>query len=280
MSRKHLIRHPGPPATDRRRIVPGHAQRIELALPAGAVLMEAVAAAVGELGCDCAILLLDGLEVGPYHYVMPTLDSPDGRRAAWYSATHSGDRATLEHATATVGRRNGDWWLHCHAVWDSETGRQKAGHLLPDRITIAAPGRATAFAFRGGGFEVMPCEETLFPLFRAVPTRAPEGPVNAAIMTLGPFEDLARATALAAAEAGLGADARLYGIGSLIGADFADAPALESPVSEVVLLPGATPGHLPAHCVDPDGTMFRGRLLPGHAPVCITFEAMIVAADP
>lgn len=280
MSRNHLIRHPGPPAAERRRIVPGHARRVELVLPEGAVLMAAVAEAIEGLGCDSAVLVLDGLEIGPYDYVMPVTGSPDGRRAAWYSATHSGDRATLEHATATVGRRDGAWWLHCHAVWDSETGRQKAGHLLPDQITIARTARVTGFAFRGGRFEVTPCEETLFPLFRPVPTDAPEAAVNAAILTLGPFEDLAAATARAAGDLGLGASARLYGIGSLIGADFADAPAMESPVSEVVLLPGAAPGRLPAHCVDPEGRMFRGEILPGHAPVCITFEALIVAADP
>ncbi|MBP7002639.1 DUF296 domain-containing protein [Amaricoccus sp.] len=274
--RHALIRHPGPPAAERRRVVPGRARRAEVALPAGAVLMDAVAAAMDALGCDTAMLLLDGLQIGPYAYVMPRYGSPDGVRAAWYSETRTGARATLEHATATVGRRDGSWWLHCHAVWDADTPDPKSGHLLPDQVTIAADATVTAVAFDGGRFEVTPCDETLFPLFRPLPTQAPDGPANAAIVTFGPHEDAVAATRAVAAGLGFAAPA-LYGIGSLIGADFADAPSMEAPASEILLLPDATPERLRVHCVDPEGAMFRGTLLPGRAPVCVTFEMMIVA---
>lgn len=277
-ARQAQIRHPGPPAAERRRVVPGRVRAVEVALPAGAVLMEAVAAAMDAIGCESAMLLLDGLVIGPYAYVMPAKDSPDGKRAAWYSRTHSGDRAVLERATATVGRRDGAWWLHCHALWDADTAAPRAGHLLPDQVTIAADCVATAMAFDGGRFEVTPCDETLFSLFRPVATTAPAGAANAAIVTFGPHEDAVEATRAVAAGLGFAAS-QLYGVGSLIGADFADEVSMEAPASEILLLPGAEPERMRTLCVDPAGRIFRGTLLPGRAPVCVTFEMMIVADE-
>ena len=99
--------------------------------------MAAVTAAMNGAGCDCAVIRLDGLCMGPYSYVMPD-QSPDDEHVAWYSPTHSGKLATLDQATAVIGRRDGDWFLHCHAIWeDRDTGRH-AGHLIPDQVMITA----------------------------------------------------------------------------------------------------------------------------------------------
>jgi len=281
MSRAQMIRHPGPRSATRRFVVPGHARRVAIPLPRGAVLAAAVAAAMDALGCDTAVLVLDGLAVGPYHYVMPATESPDGKRAAWYSRTYSGDSAILEHATTTVGRRDGEWFVHCHAVWDRETGRTKSGHLLPDSVTVAEDATITGFVFDGGLFEFADDAETGFAVFRPRPMSlaGPAGhPVNAAIVSLAPFEDVGEAVSQISGELGL-EDAQLFGLGSLIGADFESGPSMESPISEVFLLPGARPGHLPMHCVDPDGAVFRGVVRPGTAPVLVTFEMILVAAD-
>ncbi|WP_265516557.1 hypothetical protein [Nitratireductor luteus] len=244
-------------------------------LPQGTVLMEAVAAAMDDLGCDSAVLRLDGLEMGPHNYVMPAA-SPDEDHAAWYSAVHSGKAARLENATAIVGRREGRWFLHCHALWAADT--PKAGHLLPDQVIIAAPAHVTGLAFDGGFYDVTPDAETNFSFFRP---RATETPArrNAAIVTLAPHEDLH--TAIAELRAGLGLSApAVMGIGSLIGARFTDAPSMPSPISEVLLLNGAgfdADGQptLPALCVDPEGNLFEGNIALGGAPVCVTFELIL-----
>ncbi|WP_108660947.1 hypothetical protein [Acuticoccus kandeliae] len=279
MSRADDIRHPGPRGAVRQHVVPGVARRITLRLPAGRILMDAVAEAMDRLGCHSAMLVLDGLVLGPHNYVMPLAGSPDGKRVAWYSETHTGTAAILEHAVASVGRRKGEWFLHCHAVWDSADG-QRAGHLLPGEVTIGADSDVTCFAFEGGQFDVVDDAETGFSIFRALPLGSPPGAPNAAIATLAPFEDLVGTMPGLAARAIGRLDAQFYGLGSLIGADFEDgAPSMESRFSEVLTLPGARTDRIPVHCVDPAGGMFRGTLLPGAAPTLITFELMVVSPD-
>ena len=281
MSRASRITHPGPRGAVRQHVVPGHVRRVALPLAKGRILMEAVAEAMDGLGCDSAMLVLDGLVLGPYRYVMPRFGSPDGVRVAWYSDTHEGEGAVLEHAVASVGRKEGAWLLHCHAVWDDNT---RSGHLLPDQVTIGADCMVTAFAFTGGLFDVTADEETAFSFFRARPGGTAAGPVNALIATLAPFEDLVTVMPDLAAPLGGpmggplgGSEAPLYGLGSIIGADFTAGPSMESLASEVLTLPGATAGRIPLHCVDPDGGMFRGDLVPGGGPVLITFELMLTA---
>ncbi|UOM35406.1 hypothetical protein [Acuticoccus sp. I52.16.1] len=270
------ITHPGPRAAVRRHVVPGIARRETVRLAAGRVLMDAVADEMDRLGCDSAVLLLDGLRLGPYDYVMPRFGSPDGIRVAWYSDTHSGNATTLAHAVASVGRRDGAWFLHCHALWDVDTPAPKSGHLLPDQVTIGRDCDVTALAFTGGVFDFTPDDETRFSFFRAKPTTPPAGTPNAMIATLAPFEDLVTVMPELAAPYG-GDAARLYGLGSVIGADFSEGPSMESLASEVLTLPDASPRNVTLHCVDPDGNLFRGALLLGAGPVLITFELMLVA---
>ncbi len=275
MSRTYLIRHPGPKRPVRQNVVLGHVQKVEIALPGGSILMDAVAWHMDELGCDSAMLLLDGLQMGLYNFVKPTMNSPDGKKVAWYSETYSGASAVIEHAMASVGRRDGEWWLHCHAVWDSETTDQKSGHLLPDQITVETDSTVICFAFYGGLFDVTHDEETQFDIFRAKPATPDTRSANAAIVTLAPFEDLGEAMPQICKELGF-EKVRVLGLGSFIGADFKTGPSMEAAASEVLLLPGATPNRLPVHAIGADGNQYRGEVLTGHVPVCITFELMLV----
>lgn len=268
------IRHPGPPVPDRITSARGHARRRSVTLPAGATLMGAVADAMGAAGCDSGVMVLDGLRLGAHAYVMPG-PSPDADHAAWYSATHRGEGARLDHATATVGRRNGAWWLHCHAVWHGPHGAV-CGHLLPDDVQVAEDATVTLHAFDGGGFEVRRDRETNFDIFHTTGGRAAG---NALITRIAPHEDAHAALVTLAREAGF-ARAEVLGIGSLIGARFESGPSMVSPISEILITPGATWAggalHLPVHCVDPAGGQFAGVLVPGGGPVCVTFEAMII----
>lgn len=269
------IRHPGPKAGLRRHVVPVHLERSSLRLARGQDLLAAIAGAMDEAGFDSAMVILDGLVMGPYSYVIPDWNSPDGRRAAWYSETRTGEHAVIEQAAATIGRRDGAWFFHCHAVWDSNTDAQKAGHLLPDHVTIAEDAEIVCLGARGGKFEVAADEETGFSLFRPFPVGAPRDDVNGALVGLAPFEDVGEAAREAADRLKL-EDARIYGIGSLITAPFEDGTPMDSLISEVVLLQGATPEVMPFHCVDAEAGNFRGTLRPGQTEVCVTFE-MVVA---
>lgn len=279
MSRSHLIRHPGPATTPRRHVVSGDAASLEFSLSKGMTLLTAIAAAMDEAGCDCAVVRLDGLEIGPYSYVMPD-QSPDEEHVAWYSETHSGQAATLQQATAIIGRREGSWYLHCHAVWQDRDAGRCVGHLLPDQVTVAAPFSGNGYAFDGGCFDVTPDAETNFSIFRPRKLKPCERP-NAAIVCLAPHEDLSASIAELSDELGLG-NPHVMGIGSLIGAGFTNTPSMDSPISEVLLLEGARGKgkegpFLPTFCVDPDGNFFEGTVVPGGAPVCVTFELILVA---
>ena len=275
MSRNHLINHPGRQERERSQVVRGQATRVEVQLQAGTILMDAVATASDDLGCDSALQMLDGLKMGPYNFVKPTMNSPDGKLVAWYSETFHGQSATLEHAMASVGRKDGEWFLHCHAVWDSETDNPKSGHLLPFEVTVEQESTIICYAFKGGEFDVTYSEETFFSTFRAKPKTGSIEINNAALITLSPHEDLGKALPQIANALEF-KDCRVLGLGSLIGADFESGPSMEAAASEVLLLPSATPTHLPLHCIGSDWKQYRGLIVPGTVPVCITFELLLI----
>ncbi len=151
-------------------------------------------------------------------------------------------------------------------------GKRHLGHLLPGTIAAAGPGKVEVFGFTGAQFDAVPCAETGFTLFTPQTTRAPEDP-NGILLRLHPFEDLA--TALAEAAAPL-TGARVWGIGSLIGATFHDGRAMEDPISEVALLPGCDPAAPRLEAIDTSGDLFHGRPVEGATPVLITAEVLVV----
>ncbi|SLN27696.1 hypothetical protein [Roseisalinus antarcticus] len=275
MTSRDRLRHPGPEVPERISVARGDLRRLSIVLPAGAVLLDAVAEAMDAAGADAGVICLDGVEIGPYRYVMPG-PSDDGSHAAWYSETFEGRAGLVNHGTAIVGRRDGAWWLHAHAVWNAE-GRTICGHLLPDGVTLARKAAVTLLAFDGGGLMVAQDPETLFPIFHARGGRAGG---DALIARIAPHEDIHGALCSIIEDAGF-ARAEILGIGSLIGATFTDAGPMASPISEVLILPGAgwdRALHLPMHCVDPDDGQFRGSVAPGGGAVCVTFEVMVIRA--
>jgi predicted DNA-binding protein with PD1-like motif len=272
---RSVIRHPGPPAPRPWTMARGTARSLRVTLPRGAVLMQAVAEAMEAAGADSGVIEVDGLEMGPYRFVGPG-PSSDGEHAAWYSPPRGGARARITHGSAIVGRRDGAWWLHCHAAWRDAT-RSWCGHLLPDEVVLAEDSTVTLHMIEGARFAVSMNEETRFPIFH------PEGDLprgNAVLAKLAPHKDLSEGLAEIAEAAGF-ARARVLGVGSLIGARFLEGGDMASPISEVLVLPGALTGtesQLPVHCVDPDDAEFHGTLRPGGGPVCVTFELMLIEA--
>ena len=273
MNSRSLIRHPGPETSPRILQARGEGETLQVTLKKGRILMEAVAEAMTAADCESGVMIFDGLQMGPFDYVMPG-PSNDGIHAAWYSARKSGNHATILHGSAIVGRRRDDWWLHCHAVWQEGSSRA-CGHLLPDDVVLAADAPVTLIAFRGGAFDVALHAETQFEIFH--PTGG-QTTGNALIAKVHPHEDIHSAIRRLITNAGF-AQAEVYGVGSLIGAAFTEGRPMRSPISEVLILPGAVWNgalRLPMYCVDPAGDQFSGDLVAGHAPVCVTFEVMIL----
>ena len=271
MTRPGIV-HPGPPHRARLVVLRGRAETARWVLRRGDVLLDALAAPMEASGAGAAVVLLGGVSVAGGDYVMPAR-AADGAHAAWYSAARPIGPALITAATAMVGRRNGRWFVHCHALWPGAAG-PLMGHLLNETVRIGADAEVQGWLFHGGGFVARQDTETNFALFAA---EGEGGPGQAALLTVRPHEDLRLALAATAAETGL-RNAAVFGLGSLIGARFADAPAMVDPISEMLVLPGAEAGHaLPVAAVDLGGAVHRGELLAG--PICVTGEFLLVGGQ-
>ena len=278
------IRHPGPPAEQRIQWVQGQVQSATVRLPGGTPLTQAVAMAMHRLQGETAFFQLDGLQLRSGNHVLPAA-SVDGQHVAWYSDTKPMGACTFLSGTVVVGRKDDDWFLHCHALWKTAQGTLASGHVLCADACIAEDWDATFHVFKGGGLRVTYDAETRFSVLRPcappgqqTPSRQSQ-PMNAVLLTLQPHQDVR--AALNEVSATLCIDqASVMGVGSLIGAEFANAPAMASPLSEMFLMPGAdiSKGQvtaLPVACVDPMGALFQGELLLGKGPVLITCEMLM-----
>ena len=276
------IRQPGPIAAARATVVPAGAVPIDVALPAGIRLLDALAALLAD-GVESACLTLSGGGFGPFAYVIPAR-APDPSHAAFYSATFRPPGETrLDIGAVTVGLRDGQPWFHCHGLWTEADGRPGCGHVMPDETVIAAPIHAQGAGIVGARFEVHPDPETGFSLFQPVATGTaiPRRARPALALRLAPNQDLATALEGAGRVAGFATAIVRGGVASIIGARFVDAAALEGFATELlvrrgVVARGAT--ELDITIVDLHGTIASGRLVGGDNPVLITFEGLLEAA--
>ncbi|MBL6077374.1 hypothetical protein JMJ56_05095 [Belnapia sp. T18] len=272
MSPRRLA-HPGPALMPRIESVAGHAQPFAVTLAPGLSLLDAVTRAVHAAGFDSATLELEGGGFAPFSYVLPA-PAPDDTHAAYYSATHTPPAgARLERGCITFGRRAGQPWLHCHAVWQEAAGR-RGGHVLPEETRLVAPVLARAWGLTGIALVSELDAETNFTIFRPVPAAGspPPGARPAVALRIRPNEDAANALAAAIGRHGLHRPALRGSLGSLIGARFEGGGAVEDYATEMLF----TGDGLGIALADMQGRVHEGVLRPGENPVCITIEALLV----
>jgi predicted DNA-binding protein with PD1-like motif len=276
------IQQPGPAGPERIIAHPVSARAIDEELPRGASLLTALHDLARAHGAEGGCLTLSGGALGPFAYVIPAL-TPDPSHAAYYSETFrpAGD-TRLEIAAITIGFRDGAPFFHCHGFWTEADGRPGGGHMLPEETAIAAPIRAKGVLIAGARFEARQDAETGFKLFTPIATEAPSpAAANGIAIRLCPNQDITAALEAATVGAGFGA-ARLHGgVGSIIGARYANAPPVDNFATEMlihdgVIRPGAT--RLDVALVDLTGQLSAGVLIPGDNPVLMTLEAVITPA--
>lgn len=282
------IRQPGPPRAERVSLVSVGAVPVDTELPAGPILLDALAELVERGGFESACLTLSGGALGPFAYVIPSL-SPDADHAAYYSDTvRPAGPSRLETGAVTVGFRDGKPFFHCHAIWTEPDGRRGCGHVMPDETAVAAPIRVRGAGIVGARFEVTPDPETGFGLFMPRPTGIvpPPGCRPAVALRLAPNQDLTDTLERVGAEAGFRRAVVNGGVASIIEARFVDAPPLEGFATELLVRSGTVrcapdagaPTALDVAIVDYLGTVREGRLMPGDNPVLMTFEGLLVQA--
>lgn len=275
------IVHPGPASAQRYAAVPCTATPFTARLLPGHRVNQAVADAFAAAGFSSGYLRLKDVSVDPMRYVMPA-PSPDDAHAAWYSETYAPQGAAIiEDAGMTVGRRDGEPFLHCHGIWRTANGERRMGHLLPLDSEFAQPVEAQAWGLSGAAFEVTEDAETNFRLFKAMPASAESRSQasKAIACTVKPNGDIGAALERICADHGI-ANAEIHGIGSLIGADFDDGSHFPSYATEVLVRQGevrAGRAILDIALVGIDGSIAEGRLVRNANPVCVTFELLLVA---
>lgn len=282
------VRQPGPPSAVPAIIVPARAVPLRLTLPAGRLLRDAVAAGFAAEGLTSGVVTLRAVPVGPFAYVIPAL-SPDDSHAAFYSDTFRPPAVTMLDAGAlTFGTRDGAAFFHGHALWTLADGRVHGGHILPDETVLAATVTVEALGLAGAAFTTGHDPETGFSLFTPHPAPRPDtGSAGGACLAvrLCPNQDLHAALEEICIAHGF-THARIRGgVGSTIGANFADGQSVTYFATEVFIRDGQiTPGPdgapqavLNVGLVDHSGAVTAGRLQRGANRVLMTFEFVVEA---
>ena len=109
------IQQPGSAHPERVQAVPARVRAVQVELPRGTTLLDALADAVRAQGATSAVFSLRELPLEPMAFVMPALsDTP--RHVAYFSERHAPAGATrIDAGSVTFGLREGQPTLHCHA---------------------------------------------------------------------------------------------------------------------------------------------------------------------
>ena len=291
------IQHPGQPSQQRIAAQQVELEPFSLEIPAHTSLMQAVAQSMQGIGAQCATFRMQGGGFEPFSYVMPALAKTSAHAVYFSDQFDAQTPVQLEFATVTYGLRDGQPWLHCHAVWTDAEGVKHCGHLLPDESMLTTSLQAKAWVLTGAGFEVVPDEETHFSLFKpaawAVKTPAqtpeptPESTARPALaIRIAPNEDVCSALESICREHGIQHASVRGGVGSTVGAWFDDGRRVEAFVTETLVRHGRVhPGpdgqplaEIDVSMVDHLGGQASGRLMRGANPVLVTFELVLEPA--
>jgi predicted DNA-binding protein with PD1-like motif len=276
------IAQPGPPVTERIQWVEARGRAFSFTLEAGVPLLEAARRGFAKAGFAGGVLNMRGGALGPFAYVMPAL-SKTPKHAAFYSDTCRPDGITrLRIGAMTLGERDGAPFFHCHALWREADGRLNGGHILPEGTIVAEPFEVDAYGIDGAIFLAEPDPETNFKLFGPIPRDVigAKKTARAFALRLRPNQDFAGALEGFCRVRGI-RRARIHGgVGSIIGARFADGRSLmpfatELAVGAGVIAPGpdgALEAQLDIALVDYLGGLGEGRLARGDNPVLMTME--------
>jgi predicted DNA-binding protein with PD1-like motif len=279
------IAQPGPPAPERIQWVEARGRAFSFRLEAGLPLLEAARRGFAAEGFAGGTLNIASGALGPFAYVTPAL-AKTGEHAAFYSDTFRPAGITrLKMGAMTLGSRDGAPFFHCHGLWTEADGRTAGGHILPEETVVAEPFVVHAFGLDGAAFVAEPDSETNFRLFGPVPSAATgvETTGRAFALRVRPNQDFANALETFCRERGI-VSAKLHGgVGSIIGACFADGRMVEPFATEMAVSAGAiasgTGGALEAGLdvalVDYTGGLAEGRLTRGDNPVLMTMELVL-----
>lgn len=283
------IVHPGNPNPVQIQALAGYAQTEEVVIQPGQFFLQALIDAVTPFGTKSAVIRLKNGAFEPFCYVMPALSRSAAHSVYFSERFDVTGQVSLETACVTYGVRDGQPWLHCHAVWIEPDGTRRCGHLLPEDIQVSEPIDASVSILRGVAFSVEPDAETNFSLF--VPVATTDASLVPAVHSrkrvfafrLSPNIDVCDSLEKFCQANQICHATILGGVGSTVGAVFNDGRIIEPFVTEMLIRRGAvimdTDHQLVAEIdismVDYLGGISEGRLKRGENPVLVTFELVL-----
>jgi predicted DNA-binding protein with PD1-like motif len=279
------IEQPGPATPARIQWVEARGRAFNLTLQAGVPLLEAARRGFAAEGFASGTLRAKRGALGPFSYVMPAL-AKTPEHAAFYSDVYRPAGITrLNMAAMTLGARDDAPFFHCHGLWTEADGRVNGGHILPEEAIVAEPFAVEAFGIDGAAFVSEPDAETNFTLFGPVACATTDAETigRAFALRLRPNQDFSGALEAFCNERGIRRARIRGGVGSTIGARFADGQIVEPFATEVAISSGEVSagegGELEAAIdvamVDYTGGLAEGRLKRGDNPVLMTMELVL-----
>ncbi|MFG1392799.1 PPC domain-containing DNA-binding protein [Xanthobacter agilis] len=282
MTAGRYLQQPGPAPNERVVSAVGRLTVLDFILEPGLTLNAAVTGPLLAAGFSAAQVEMSGGAFFPFTYVMPAAAS-DGLHAAWYSAPVTPERSCpIEAGCLTFGRREGAPFVHCHAFWREPDGHRRGGHVMPHDTRIDAPITARAYGTADVAVTADFDPETAFTLFTPHALRAPEPGRRIAFARVRPNIDIGAALVALCQRHGFAAGRVRGSIGSLIGARFKAAPAVDDAATELFVregriapdAAGLLAAELDIALVGLSGVRAEGWLS-GANPVCITFEVAV-----
>ncbi len=254
---------------------------LDFTLAAGISLHDGLAAEIARLGLVGGYVRLLETPMTAVRYVIPGL-SPDDTHVAWYSKTYEAPMpGVIQDAGINCGALQDGPFYHCHGITRGPDGDMAMGHLLPETCILGKPARMKGIGFKQARFNRVPDAQTGFDLFVAQQARpAPDNP-EAILLRIAPNVELSKPLIECCQNAGW-TRAGVFGVGSIIGAHFADDRIMQSFATEFFVtkgeidLSGAKPQtHIEIAIVGLDGTHMEGLLKPEGNPVLITSEMIL-----
>ncbi len=283
---------PGVPEVQRHESVEGSLLSAHFTIPAGTSLLAGISAGMQQSGIRSGTVRLANFQVESLQYVRPA-ETNDDEHVAFYSETHRIETPVhLLLAVATFGEKDGNPFVHCHALWTDPQGKVKGGHLHNDQVRVCQDTHVTASGVANVAMSVEFDDETRFSLFRPRliedqedHAAVPKGNRRCVIAKVRPNEDLIGSIQTICREHGLHR-ARIAGsVGSLVGATFTDGRVVPDIATEILAVSGRVEPGAQSPCaslqialIDPAGDVHFGELAPNENAVLICFELVLAEA--
>jgi len=292
MAPVRILRHPGLAHPNRRQSVATRSAAVHTTLRPGVRLIDALTEVVDRAGSDCVQIELMGGTFDRISYCVPACGS--GGMPVHYSATHEAPvPAQLLTASVTFGYRDGERFMHCHALWIDAHGNTRAGHLWPATVLGPVPVYAVLHTLPGIILISEDDRETFMPVFTpkiahfGLPATAAPGHRRASICRILPGEDIVEAAEEVCRVAGISHAVIRASVGSLVGGVLQRGDGVhyvEGPATEIISINGTVApdrdgiltGMLSGILVDRHGAVHAGPLVRGHNPVAVTCELLII----